>query len=304
MNCEQANQLDLVEFLDKLGYQPQKVKGNDYWYLSPLRDERNPSFKVNRRKNCWYDHGQGAGGKLVDFSIRYFNCQVTEALQKISFFQQQRKVKLLVGNEPLLHDQSASESTQESVLRILDSKNPIVDIRLRLYLKTRRIAEDIANEYCREISFELHNKLYTAIGFKNSAGGFELRNEYFKSSSSPKYVRYLDNSAENIAVFEGFFDFLSYQSMHQNQQECQSNFLVLNSLSFFERSLLLMEKHERISLFLDQDEAGRKYTALAQKRASKFQDESKLYRGYKDLNDWMMNIGKANKQKQSQGRHL
>ena len=92
--------------------------------------------------------------------------------------------------------------------------------------------------------------------------------------------------------------------MHRNQQECRPNFLVLNSLSFFERSLLLMEKHERVSLYLDQDEAGRKCTALAQKRSLKFRDESQLYKGYKDLNDWMMNIGKANQQKQYRIRHL
>jgi hypothetical protein len=50
MNCEQANQFDLVEFLDKLGYQPNKVSNNDYWYLSPLREEQNPSFKINRQR--------------------------------------------------------------------------------------------------------------------------------------------------------------------------------------------------------------------------------------------------------------
>src|SRR5215203_4666128 len=92
MNCEQANQFDLIEFLSKLGYQPNKVSGNNYWYLSPLRDEKNPSFKINRQKNCWYDHGLGTGGRLVDFVLRYFNCTVNEALQQISFFQQQKKI--------------------------------------------------------------------------------------------------------------------------------------------------------------------------------------------------------------------
>ena len=304
MNCEQANQLDLVEFLNKLGYQPNKVSGNDYWYLSPLRDEINPSFKVNKQKNCWYDHGLGAGGRLVDFVIRYFNCPVNEALQQISFFQQQTKIIAPAKRASVLNDQSSLDNSPESVIRVIDFKNPIADLRLRLYLKTRRIPEDIANMYCGEVSFDLRGKIYTAIGFKNNAGGFELRNEYFKASSSPKYVSYLDNKATDIAVFEGFFDFLSYQTMHRNQRGCQPNFLVLNSLSFFQRSLLLMEKHERVSLYLDQDEAGKKCITLAQRRSLKFQDESQLYKGYKDLNDWMMNIGKGTRQRQSQGRHL
>ncbi len=78
-----------------------------------------------------------------------------------------------------------------------------------------------------------------------------------------------------------------------------TNFLILNSLSFFERSLSLMEEHERIHLYLDHDEAGRKCTSIAQKMSSKFSDESKLYKGYKDLNEWVTNFGKSLKHKHS-----
>jgi len=138
-------------------------------------------------------------------------------------------------------------------------------------------------------------------------GGYELRNEYFKGSSSPKYVTYLNNKANNITVFEGFFDFMSFESMHQNQQQQLTNFLVLNSLSFFERSLLLMEKHASIHLYLDHDNAGRKCNELALKRSVKYVDESKLYQQYKDINEWMMNLGKLEKKQnnsQSMHRHL
>ena len=95
---------------------------------------------------------------------------------------------------------------------------------------------------------QLNDKIYKAIGFKNMAGGYELRSEYFKGSCSPKYVTYSNNKdAKSITVFEGFFDFLSYQTIHQNQEQELTNFLVLNSLAFFERSLLLMEKHDKHS---------------------------------------------------------
>ncbi|MDQ2719349.1 MAG: toprim domain-containing protein [Bacteroidota bacterium] len=58
-----------------------------------------------------------------------------------------------------------------------------------------------------------------------------------------------------------------------------TNFLVLNSLSFFERSVLLMEKHESIHLYLDNDDAGKKWLEFAQNRCLKYSDESKLYQG-------------------------
>ena len=82
MNCQQLNQQDLVEYLASLGFSPVKISNADYWYRSPLRIERTPSFKVNRKLNVWFDYGTGNGGKLIDFGIAYFNCSVKELLDK------------------------------------------------------------------------------------------------------------------------------------------------------------------------------------------------------------------------------
>lgn len=82
--CAEAKQIDLVDYLASLGHLPQKVRNQDYWYLSPLRDEKTPSFKVNRPLNVWYDHGTGKGGNLVDFGTLYFNCSVADLLQRLS----------------------------------------------------------------------------------------------------------------------------------------------------------------------------------------------------------------------------
>src|SRR5450631_2686099 len=306
MNCEQANQINIVDYLNSLGYQPQKIRGNDYWYLSPFRDEKDPSFKVEKNKNVWYDHGLGKGGKLIDFVMEFYHCDVSEALQKVSFFQPQNNIvrpQFHLQENTLLNQQDSRETT----IKIIAAKKPVEDLMLCRYLRQRRIEKSVADTYCYEVQFTNadREKIYKAIGFKNNAGGYELRNEYFKGSSSPKYVTYLDNKSDNITVFEGFFDFMSYQSINQNQQSELTNFLVLNSLSFFERSLLLMEKHRSIHLYLDHDNAGRKCTNLALKRSLQFKDESKLYRQYKDLNDWLVNIGKLEKKiNQSMHKHL
>ena len=47
MTIEQAKGLDIVDYLSEAGHLPQKVSGNHYWYYSPFRNERTPSFKVN-----------------------------------------------------------------------------------------------------------------------------------------------------------------------------------------------------------------------------------------------------------------
>ena len=83
-SIEEARQTDMVEYLSKLGHEPAKIRGVDYWYLSPLREERTPSFKVNRKLNRWYDHGLGKGGNIIDFAILYHNCTVGEFLHQLT----------------------------------------------------------------------------------------------------------------------------------------------------------------------------------------------------------------------------
>jgi hypothetical protein len=230
-----ANEIDMVDLLVELGHQPKRIKNSDYWYLSPFRSEKEPSFKVNRTKNVWYDHGLGKGGKAIDFTMKYFSCGVSEALNKLSLFHQQEKFEQAVVAGHSLPGKSQQEDVANG-FKIIAVRDPIADRSLRDYIQNRKVSEEIANTYCKEVDYTLSSKIYTAIGFKNSAGGYELRNQYFKGSSAPKYVTFLDNNADKITVFEGFFDLLTYQTINQKTSETMSNFLVLNSLAFLKEA--------------------------------------------------------------------
>jgi hypothetical protein len=107
------------------------------------------------------------------------------------------------------------KDARETAINIIAAKQPILEPWLCSYLNQRRIEKFIANKYCYEVEFTNceNEKIFKAIGFKNNAEGYELRNEYFKGSSSPKYISYLDNKADSLTVFEGFFDFMSCQSV-------------------------------------------------------------------------------------------
>ncbi|MFP9100899.1 toprim domain-containing protein [Flavobacterium sp. RHBU_24] len=292
LTCATAKQIDFVDFLASLGYEPSKIRNSDYWYKSPLRDEQTASFKVNRKLNVWYDHGIGKGGDLIDFGKEYFRCTTGELLQKLStgnaktfLFHQQEKPKLTNSFNSI----SAGEKKKDGEGKILitDSK-VIADSRLIDYLEKRNIPLEVAKQYCHEVDFLLYNKKQTAIGFKNESGGYELRSAYFKGSSSPKAVSFIDVGSKSLNVFEGFFDFLSYKTITQKAAEQPPNSLVLNSLAFFQKSWELMEKHDCVNLYLDRDEAGMKLTKEALERhPEKFTDRSILYRNNKDLNDWL-----------------
>ncbi len=72
MNIVQAKQIQLEDFLAKLGYQPTKKDKNSLWYYSPFRKESTPSFNVNIHKRVWYDHGLGKGGNIIDLAMELY----------------------------------------------------------------------------------------------------------------------------------------------------------------------------------------------------------------------------------------
>jgi len=286
ISLDEARHIDLVDYLSELGHTPSKIRNCDYWYLSPLRDEKTPSFKINRKLNCWYDHGIGKGGNLIDFAILYHNCTVGEFLQEIN--------GCLSFHRPILSSLKENAENTESKIRVL-SERSICSLALERYLTQRRIPIAIAKEYCKEITYQMNGKEYFGIGFKNDAGGYELRNQYYKASSSPKDIKTFAFGANEAVVFEGFFDFLSFIAIQKNLPQIKADVVVLNSISFFEKARRFMEQHENIKLYLDRDKAGQNCSRYALALSDKYKDESKLYKNHKDLNDWVMNIGKIQK---------
>jgi len=99
--------------------------------------------------------------------------------------------------------------------------------------------------------------------------------------------------SQKVGVFEGFFDFLSFISFLSTKELKPFSFCILNSLSFFEKSRPFLEQHNAIHLYLDNDIAGINTASYAKSLNEKYHDESALYKNFKDLNDWMINIGKG-----------
>ncbi|MET3875972.1 toprim domain-containing protein [Chitinophaga sp. OAE865] len=295
LSCERARRMDLVDYLASLGHHPQKINNYDYWYLSPLRTERTPSFKINRRQNNWFDHGMGKGGNLIDFGILYFNCSVSDLLQRLT-----------LGGAPdfSFHQPTSFANEKKEDKIILLTTRQLTSPTLLDYIQKRRIPLEVARHFCEEVDFLLYGKKHTVIGFRNDTGGYELRSEHFKGSSSPKDVIFINNHTEQVSVFEGFFSFLSFVAA-TDHAVLLSNCLVLNSLSFFERCRPLMERHRQIQLFLDRDAAGSAHTQLSLNwNSSLYVDRSDFYQGHKDFNDWLISHHHTPKESHRKSKRL
>ena len=73
--------LPIRAYLAERGLHPTKDNPRYGLYLSPLRKEHTPSFKVDYVQNLWYDFGLGAGGSIINLVMRLERCDFTQALR-------------------------------------------------------------------------------------------------------------------------------------------------------------------------------------------------------------------------------
>lgn len=279
-----------MEYLRIIGHSPVNTRGCQYWYLSPLREERTPSFKVNDNLNEWYDFGLSAGGDIIELGKHLYRTgNVSVVLLRISEnaigvpFQQLQSRSVRPG--PIEEEMENVEVRELSHHALLS------------YLRSRYISENIGRLYCKEIHYELRKRHYFAIAFENKTGGYEVRNPYYKGCIKVKdisVIRYNKDIIQNhVCVFEGFMDFLSYQELHRKGDyhvciDRPTDFLVMNSVSNLKKCLAELERYTVIHCYLDNDLAGRKTVeTIAGLCGNRVTDHSECYYNYKDLNDYL-----------------
>ena len=76
---ELIDSIDILEFISQ--YTDFQEKSGEYWALSPLKDERTPSFSVRRETNSFYDFSSGVGGNVLTFVRYYYHCGYHRAIE-------------------------------------------------------------------------------------------------------------------------------------------------------------------------------------------------------------------------------
>ena len=173
-------------------------------------------------------------------------------------------------------------------------------IPIREYLARRGLVPGIAAAYCREVRYQVRSRCFFAVGFRNDAGGWELRSERFKGGSSPKHITTIDNRSDTVIAFEGFMDFLAYLSL-KYPERLRIDATVLNSVVNLSKAVPYLLQHPMIHTFFDNDEAGRKTTSdlIRLCPRSEVIDQRHFYSGHKDVNDYLIARIKGRTQKPS-----
>jgi hypothetical protein len=284
MKATEANQININTYLGNLGIKPAKISRESCFYLSPYRTEKTPSFKVCNCKNLWIDYGDGnSGGSLIDLVLKMNpGMGVSEAITEISKISGLQHPIVQLENQNEIDNEVVDDS--ERKIKILKIKELGNNLALTSYLHSRGIGLDTAKPFCKEIYYCIDDKRFFAIGNQNE-NGWNIRNKYWKGCSAQGYS-YFNNKSDQLCVFEGIFDLLSYREI-QNNSKNSEDYLVLNSLVNIPKALQIFKKYEHVDLFLDQDEAGKKASRSIQEVHPICQDLGNSIYPFKDMNEYL-----------------
>lgn len=264
-------------------------------FYSPEREESEASLHIDRAKNVWYDHGSGKGGTNADLVMLVKHCSRHEAYEFL------RSIEPIIARDNGVNYVTApgliktSEPDKSFEIRKV---RPIQCYYLTKYIASRKIPLELAQAYCKEVI--THSKTkgmnFTHIGFPNNSGGYALSTPTgFKATTKADITTIntdgklsKEPSSKNVAIFEGFFDFLSWQVM-QSSKTPTCDVVVLNSVNNLHRALEYIRAHEKATCFLDNDPAGEKcYQGVRDMMKGKETvDISDLYGEHKDLNEFL-----------------
>lgn len=261
-------------------------KGGKDMYFSPFRNETAASLHIDRAKNLWYDHGAGIGGTNIQLIMLARHCNQKEAY------------KFIASIDPTLSVNTLIEDKKKSSEII--SVREIRSNYLIRYLESRKIPIDLARVYCKEVIVRNNDRgqNFTLIGFENNAGGYALKSPGGLKSSSKAGITTFNSSGarsvatttDNVSVFEGFFDFLSWLVL-QSTTVPSCDTLVLNSVNNLNKAEVYIKSHSKAMCFLDNDQAGRKTLESVRRMIpdNEIKDMSRLYHDCKDLNEMLQN---------------
>lgn len=248
MTSQEANSIPLGDILSHYGYEPSRRYGGYDMYRSPFRSDTSPSFKVFREENRWYDFGDGTYGRAVDLVMRVENCSFPQAMKELGRMRTSPQLSMPSIRKPETVSGRLPAAAPMTVLKVI----PVQNRHLLDYAASRGIDGEIVRKYCVEVHycFERNPREKYALGFANDHRGFELRNSMFKGCAYAKDITCISEGNRSCAVFEGFFDLLSFKQYAREHPEMPAlgklDVCVLNSTAIVDRSKDFLSKYENV----------------------------------------------------------
>ena len=257
INAEKLKTIDAEVILNFLGL-PYRRTGDRIMATATYRDENTASISIQERygKWLWKDFGSGNGGSWIDLVMAVKDLAYLDA---IKFLNDIENAEINNGGQekrPFSFDRREDKPNRIEITAI----TKITDDRLINYLHSRAIS--FMPDWLKQVDYSVvkNNKTYlnSAIGIKNSVGGYVIRNIKIKMNigKSAYSLFAKDSKKELVFVAEGMFDGLSIAEKMKNNR--LYDLIILNSTNNLNSEVIkILSGYENIILCLDNDVAGK-----------------------------------------------
>jgi len=292
---ERLKRIDLIAFLENMGFRPNWRRGDKAMFFSPLREEQNPSFYVQRSDGywTWKDWGIGESGDIINFVELYYGINFTEAVERL-------------GASPPLHfipsiDNRRCDSRRDSVdwVREFYRKgilmNPNKTEIVRSYFLKMRVRYH-SDMKCILVNDRKENRTYIGIPvpFPLKMRGLELRqiDGDLRKTWGRKTLWLLKRDPLRILIAESILDALSGEILLGDETITLCSLNGVCNVSQLE-DLFIQYGPKEVLLALDADEPGQRATQEALEIAKRhsvpvIEFTGHLDAGVKDLHRLLM----------------
>jgi DNA primase len=272
----------ITSYLHSLGIEPVRSSGQELIYCSPLTGERSPSFYVNPKKNRFNCFSSGEKGDVIRLVSLVEKIPFKPACERLCGFDAEQPPSFSFSGLSIAS--TSPQASELSAMTLLDER-ALFNRVLMDYVMSRGIPPALAKLYLYEIRYLNKNRAYYAVGFKTDKDSYALRSKLFKGWLGVSAIRTIPVAGSNeIDLFEGFFDFLSYLTMNRLVRPVYTT-IILNSTTNLKQALSALEGAKRINCYFDNDTAGRAAYGKLQAVGFPVKDRSSLYANHNDLNE-------------------
>ena len=286
-----SNRISLIDYffhLERKGVVSfDRKSGHDYYF-------RTTDHKFSVSEKGYYDFKSAEGGQIIKAVMELEKLEWKEAVKFIKDFSEPFAEKVSLSERKTFTSENRDASFSDVV--ITNSFVPNND-KLLSYFEDRGISKEILIKNTRQVHYEAGGKKYFGIGIENISQGFEIRNPLIKSKIGKNDISEIKGSKEEIIIFEGMTDMLSFlQLLKDNEQTNKRTLVTLNSITNIDKFLQRFQDFSgKMFLCLDGDQAGNIATRkiLEVFKGKNIKDIRPMYQisedGNNDLNDYLKN---------------
>jgi hypothetical protein len=292
---ERLKRIDLIAFLENMGFRPNWRRGDKAMFFSPLRQEQNPSFYVHRSDGCWTwkDWGTGESGDIIKFVELYYRINFTDAVERL-------------GASPLAHfipsiDNCRCDSRKDSVdwVREFYRKGILMNLNRTGIVRSYFLEKGVryhSDMKCILVNDRKENRTYIGIPvpFPLKMRGLELRqiDGDLRKTWGRKTLWVLKRDPLRILIAESILDALSGEILLGDETITLCSLNGVCNVSQLE-DLFIQYRPKEVLLALDADEPGQRATQEALEIAKRhsvpvIEFTCHLDAGFKDLHKLLM----------------